>query len=155
MIGCWQLINFNQWALIVMKMCLKMLKMALNALWWDAENIWKMILPDPPSLTYGKFHMFFAFTFPMTNPITPATPPNTTTTNFSKTNMESYWLLSDSLKFQTEACLMSNDQILMINDWWPMINEPFPMSNIFLSKPSQLEFESEATPTCSSIRNVL
>ena len=41
-----------------------MLKMAFIAFWCDAENIWKMILPDPlPPLTYGKFPMFYAFTF--------------------------------------------------------------------------------------------
>ena len=41
-----------------------MLKMALNAFWWVAENIWKMTPPEPPSPpSYGKFHMFFADTF--------------------------------------------------------------------------------------------
>ena len=29
-----------------------MLKMALNPFCWDAENIWKMILPDTPSTPY-------------------------------------------------------------------------------------------------------
>ena len=30
------------------KKCLKKLKMALNAFWWDPKNIWKMISQAPP-----------------------------------------------------------------------------------------------------------
>ena len=33
-------------------MCLKMLKMALNAFWWVAENIWKIIPPDTQKIPY-------------------------------------------------------------------------------------------------------
>ena len=40
--------------------------MALNGLNFGdfSENMWKMVPPDhpPPPPTYGKFHMFFAFT---------------------------------------------------------------------------------------------
>ena len=40
-----------------------MLKMASNAFWHNGFNIWKMTPPDPPSPTYGIFHMFNGFYF--------------------------------------------------------------------------------------------